>query len=105
MRCIYTIIRCFYINIPIIYTQHGAFNTFGTFKIKCPTVNLYFCCCMYGIVIGIYADITAAFTNTKQGVVPTGVLLTVAPFAIGLLLFGALAVFFVARKKKRAEEE
>lgn len=51
------------------------------------------------------ADITAAFTNTKEGVVPTGVLLTVAPFAIGLLLFGALAIFFVARKKKRAEEE
>ncbi len=50
-------------------------------------------------------DITAAFTNTRQGVIPTGVLLTVAPFAIGLLLFGALAIFFVARKKKRAEEE
>ena len=50
-------------------------------------------------------DITAAFTNTRQGVIPTGVLLTVAPFAIGLLLFGALAVFFVAKKKKRAEEE
>ena len=51
------------------------------------------------------ADITAAFTNTKDGVIPTGVLLTVAPFAIGLLLFGALAVFFVAKKKRRAEEE
>ena len=51
------------------------------------------------------ADITAAFTNTRQGVIPTGVLLTVAPFAIGLLLFGALAVFFVAKKKRRAEEE
>ena len=51
------------------------------------------------------ADITAAFTNTRQGVIPTGVLLTVAPFAIGLLLFGALAIFFIARKKKRAEEE
>lgn len=50
-------------------------------------------------------DITAAFTNTRQGVIPTGVLLTVAPFAIGLLLFGALAVFFVAKKKRRAEEE
>ena len=51
------------------------------------------------------ADHSVAFTNTRNGIIPTGVLLTVAPFAIGLLLFGALAIFFIARKKKRAEEE
>lgn len=51
------------------------------------------------------ANHSVAFTNTRDGIIPTGVLLTVAPFAIGLLLFGALAIFFVARKKKRAEEE
>lgn len=51
------------------------------------------------------ADITAAFTNTRDGIVPTGVLLTIAPFAIGLLLFGALAVFLIARKKRRTEDE
>lgn len=50
-------------------------------------------------------DKYVGYTNEKQGVIPTGVLLTVAPFAIGLLLFGALAVFFVAKKKRRAEEE
>lgn len=50
-------------------------------------------------------DIKTGFVNNKDGVIPTGVLLTVAPFAIGLLLFGALAIFFIARKKKRAEEE
>ena len=50
-------------------------------------------------------DKYVGYTNEKQGVIPTGVLLTVAPFAIGLLLFGALAIFFIARKKKRAEEE
>ncbi|MEE3492656.1 DUF7601 domain-containing protein [Ruminococcus sp.] len=50
-------------------------------------------------------DIKTGFVNNKNGVIPTGVLLTVAPFAIGLLLFGALAIFFIARKKKRAEEE
>ena len=53
----------------------------------------------------VTADVNTGFTNDRTGVIPTGVLLTVAPFAIGLLLFGALAVFFVARKKKRAEEE
>ena len=51
------------------------------------------------------ANHSVAFTNERDGIIPTGVLLTVAPFAIGLLLFGALAIFFVARKKKRAEEE
>ena len=51
------------------------------------------------------ANHSVAFTNTRNGIIPTGVLLTVAPFAIGLLLFGALAIFFIARKKKRAEEE
>ena len=45
-------------------------------------------------------DITAAFTNTKEGVIPTGVLLTIAPFAIGILLFGALIIFFIAKRRR-----
>ncbi|MBQ1453836.1 MAG: hypothetical protein IIZ23_07695 [Ruminococcus sp.] len=51
------------------------------------------------------ADHSVAFTNTRNGIIPTGVLLTIAPFAIGLLLFGALAIFFVARRKRRVEDE
>lgn len=50
-------------------------------------------------------DIKTGFTNNKDGVIPAGVLLTIAPFAIGLLLFGALAVFLIARKKRRTEDE
>ena len=50
-------------------------------------------------------DVYTGFTNDRTGVIPTGVLLTIAPFAIGLLLFGALAVFFVARKKRREGED
>lgn len=50
-------------------------------------------------------DIKTGFTNEKEGDIPTGVLLTIAPFAIGLLLFGALAVFFIARKKRREGED
>lgn len=53
----------------------------------------------------VTADVKAGFTNERQGIIPTGVLLTIAPFAIGLLLFGALAVFLIARKKRRSEDE
>ena len=45
-------------------------------------------------------DITAAFTNTKDGVIPTGVLLTIAPFAVGILLFGALIIFIIAKRRR-----
>jgi pilin isopeptide linkage protein len=43
---------------------------------------------------------SVAFTNTRNGIIPTGVLLTVAPFAIGLLLFGAVGITMLARKKE-----
>ncbi len=46
------------------------------------------------------ADHSVAFTNTRNGVIPTGVILTIAPFAIGLLLFGALIIFFVAKRRR-----
>lgn len=45
-------------------------------------------------------NITAAFTNTKDGVIPTGVLLTIAPFAIGIFLFGAIIIFFIAKRRR-----
>ena len=51
------------------------------------------------------SDHSVAFTNERDGIIPAGVLLTIAPFAIGLLLFGALAVFLIARKKRRTEDE
>lgn len=44
--------------------------------------------------------IEAAFTNTREGIIPTGVLLTIAPFAIGILLFGALIIFFIAKRRR-----
>ena len=43
---------------------------------------------------------SVAFTNTRNGIIPTGVILTVAPFAIGALLFGAV-IFFVISKRRR----
>ena len=46
------------------------------------------------------ADIKTGFTNNKNGVIPTGVLLTIAPFAIGILLFGALIIFIIAKRRR-----
>lgn len=45
-------------------------------------------------------DIKTGFTNNKDGVIPTGVLLTIAPFAIGILLFGALIIFFISKRRR-----
>ena len=48
-------------------------------------------------------DVTAAFTNTRSGVIPTGVLLTVAPFA-AIMAVGAVGILvMVGKKRKRAE--
>ena len=46
------------------------------------------------------ADHSVAFTNTRNGIIPTGVLLTIAPFAIGILLFGAIIIFFIAKRRR-----
>ena len=48
----------------------------------------------------VAADIKTGYTNDRTGIIPTGVLLTIAPFAIGLLLFGALIIFFVAKRRR-----
>ena len=49
---------------------------------------------------GVSADIKTGFTNDRTGIIPTGVLLTIAPFAIGILLFGALIIFFIAKRRR-----
>ncbi len=46
------------------------------------------------------SDHSVAFTNTRNGIIPTGVLLTIAPFAIGILLFGALIIFIIAKRRR-----
>ena len=47
---------------------------------------------------------SVAFTNTRDGIIPTGVIVTVAPFAIGLLVFGTGLVYMVARKLRLEED-
>ncbi len=48
------------------------------------------------------SDHSVAFTNTREGIIPTGVLLTIAPFAIGIVLCAAL-IIFVMVKRRRAQ--
>ena len=52
----------------------------------------------------ITADTTVAYTNTKAGNVPTGIIMSVAPYAAIVLLGGAGATI-VMRKKKEEDAE
>lgn len=58
---------------------------------------------MQGKVVG--TDLKTSFLNTRNGVIPTGVIMSVAPFAIATVLGGAGIVTFYMRKKKENEEE
>lgn len=54
---------------------------------------------------GLTADTNVAFTNNRNGVIPTGVLISIAPAAIiGLLVIGGI-IFLVAKNKRREAEE
>ena len=46
-------------------------------------------------------DHSVAFTNTRNGIIPTGIIMTIAPFAIGICVFGAVFIFIICRKKRR----
>lgn len=48
-------------------------------------------------------DVTAAFTNTRNGVIPTGVLLAIAPFAL-IMIVGAVGIIVMMGKKRRTEK-
>ena len=51
-------------------------------------------------------DTTVAFTNDRQGTIPTGVILSVAaPVAIGVAVLGGIVFLFIRNKKRDAEEE
>ena len=47
------------------------------------------------------SDHSVAFTNTRKGIIPTGVIMTIAPFAIGICVFGAIIIFIICRRKRR----
>lgn len=64
------------------------------------------------IIIGQYKvpgtiaskDLTTGYLNTRDGVIPTGVIMAVAPFAVVTLLGGAGVVTMVMKKNKKEEE-
>ena len=49
----------------------------------------------------VSTDIKTGFTNTREGIIPTGVIMTIAPFAIGICGFGAIIIFIISRRKRR----
>lgn len=53
----------------------------------------------------VSTDLKTSFLNTRDGVIPTGVIMTVAPFAAVTLLGGVGAVTMVMKKRKSSEEE
>ena len=52
--------------------------------------------------VTLNSDHSVAFTNTRNGVIPTGVIMTIAPFAIGICVFGAIIIFIISRRKRRS---
>ena len=48
------------------------------------------------------SDHSVAFTNTRNGIIPTGIIMTIAPFAIGICVFGAIIIFIISRRKRRS---
>lgn len=50
---------------------------------------------------GVTRSIRTGFTNERNGIIPTGLLLTVTPFVVGLFLFGALFFYMLAGKRKK----
>ena len=51
--------------------------------------------------VTLNSDHSVAFTNTRNGIIPTGVIMTIAPFAIGICVFGAVIIFIISRRKRR----
>ena len=50
------------------------------------------------------ADLTTGYLNTRDGVIPTGIVMAIAPFAAVTLLGGAGAATIVMKKKSRKED-
>lgn len=53
----------------------------------------------------VSADLKTSYLNTRDGVIPTGVIMTVAPFAAVTLLGGAGVVTMVMKKKRKDDDE
>lgn len=52
----------------------------------------------------VSTDLTTGFLNTRDGVIPTGAIMAVAPFAVVTVLGGAGVVTMVMKKNKKEDE-
>lgn len=52
----------------------------------------------------VSTDLTTGFLNTRDGVIPTGVIMAVAPFAVVTILGGAGIVTMVMKKNKKEDK-
>lgn len=50
----------------------------------------------------VNADVKTSFTNDRNGIIPTGVIIMIAPFAIGLLVFGAIILYMTSKRRRVA---
>ena len=57
-----------------------------------------------GTVAGENKLVQAGFMNTRNGIIPAGIMLAVAPFAIATMISGAGVAYISVRKKKEDEE-
>ncbi len=56
--------------------------------------------------IGLTQDTTVTFTNDRSGVLPTGILVSIAPAAIiGIAVIGGIVFLVVKNKRREAEED
>ncbi|MBR5620118.1 MAG: hypothetical protein IKW76_10315 [Clostridia bacterium] len=47
-------------------------------------------------------DAATSYTNDRTGIIPTGVIIMIAPFAIGLFVFGAIILYMVSKRRRVA---
>ena len=55
-----------------------------------------------GLNAGAVCTVSENAENTRNGIIPTGIIMTIAPFAIGICVFGAIIIFIISRRKRRS---
>lgn len=58
-----------------------------------------------GTIAGESKLAEAGFTNTRAGLIPTGLFMTAAPFAVLMLLSGAGIVFLILKNRRKSAED
>jgi hypothetical protein len=80
-------------------TKRSKTNVNGYISLDSTSNNYY-----AGFYVGSTADSTFGILNTKTGIIPTGIIITVAPYA-AIALVGFLGIIVFAKHKKTKEED